>query len=93
MLKMIEIQPRIEAALKGAGYTYVQQSAYGKRTNGRAQNVWISKQVVRAGVNTRGAEIVRGIAGVPNGSVGEAQQGNYDSWYTDGYRGRGTAAI
>lgn len=93
MLQMHTIKPRIVAALTKAGYTRVQQTSYEKWTKGRGQNVWIAKQVVRASRNTEAATLVRKAAGTPQGSVSEAQQGSFDSWYTDGYRSRGTAAI
>ncbi len=93
MLRMSDIKPCLVEALTHAGYVRVQQSAYDKWTKGRGENVWIHLNVVRANGNTPGAELVRSVAGMPNGSVSEAQQGTQDSWYTDGYRGRGTAAI
>ncbi len=93
MLHMHEIKPRIVAALTQAGYTRVQQTSYVKWTKGRGQNVWFAQQVVRTNHNTDAAAIVRKVAGAPQGSVSEAQQGRFDSWYTDGYRSRGTAAI
>ena len=93
MKQMEDIRPRIELALEYAGYVFLQQSAYGKWSKGRGQNVWFSKQVVRTNIKTQGSEIVKAIAGAPNGSVSEAQQGSFDSWYTDGYTSRGTAAL
>jgi len=92
-LQMKIIKPRIEENLEAAGYKFVQQQSYEKWTRGRNDCVWFAKQIVRATKNTEGAQIVEGVAGVPNGSVSEAQQHTQDSWYTDGYRSRGTAAI
>ena len=92
-MKMIELRPRIEVALKASGFTLVEQSSYTKWTKGRGNNVWFSKQVFRVLKGTEAADIVRRIAGKPNGSVSEKQQPYQDAWYTDGYRSRGTAAI
>ena len=93
MLEMSIIKPKIVRELERTGYKFVQQQCYQKWTKGRADCVWIAKQVVRTTKNTDGAKIVFKIAGSTNGSVSEAQQGKYDCWYTDGYKGRGTAAI
>jgi hypothetical protein len=93
MLEMSVIKPKIFSEIESVGYKLVQQQCYQKWTKGRADCVWISKQIVRATKNVDGAKIVLKIAGSPNGSVSEAQKGKYDCWYTDGYKGRGTAAI
>ena len=93
MITMDGIKPRLVAALKKAGYLFVQQSAYEKWTKGRNQSVWIGGRQVRATRNTKGADLVCKIMGVPNGSVSEEQQERVVSWYTDGYRSRGSAAI
>ena len=92
-LEMHSIKPKVVRELEAAGYKFVQQQSYQKWTTGRNNCVWISKNIIRATKNIEGAEIIKKIAGVPNGSVSEAQQGKYDCWYTDGYKGRGTAAI
>jgi len=87
------IKPIIEENLEAVGYAFVQQQCYEKWTRGRNDCVWFSKQIVRATRNTEGADIIKGIAGAPKGSVSESQQHVQDSWYTDGYQSRGTAAI
>jgi hypothetical protein len=92
-LQMKIIKPKIVDVLEARGYKFIQQQSYEKWTRGRNKNVWFSKQIVRATINTEGTQIVKSIAGIPNGSVSEAQQQTQDSWYTDGYRSRGTAAI
>ena len=93
MNRMIDIKPRIEAALEKAGYVRIQQTSRTKWHLGRGDNVWFDQRVIRADRNTEGTRIVLGIAGAPNGSVTEEQKGRYDSWYTDGYQSRGSAAI
>jgi hypothetical protein len=93
MNRMIDIKPKIEAALEKAGYTRIQQTSRVKYHKARCNNVWFDQKVIRADRNTKGAEIVLGIAGAPNGSVTEAQAGRFDSWYTDSYPSYGSAAI
>ena len=92
-LKMHEIKTKIVKELEDAGYKFIQQQSYQKLTKGRNNNVWFSKQIIRATKNVEGAEIVKCIAGTPNGSVSEEQQEKFDCWYTDGYRSYGSAAI
>ena len=92
-LQMKTIKPKIVEVLEAAGYKFIQQQCSEKWTRDRNNCVWFSKQVVRATSNTNSSDIIRGVAGVANGSVSKAQQGKFDSWYTDGYRSRGTAAI
>lgn len=92
-LKMADIKLIIMDKLIQAGYLPEHQDCYVKWSKGRGDCAWFSKQVIRATINNEASAIIRRIAGTPNGSVSEAQQGNYDSWYTDGYLGRGTAAI
>jgi len=92
-LIMHEIKPKIVNALEADGYKFIQQQSYQKWTKGRNNNVWFSKQIIRATKNIEGAKIVKNIAGVPNGSVSEEQQGKFDCWYTDGYKSYGSAAI
>ena len=92
-IKMDEIKPKILRKLEDAGYKFVQQQCYEKWIKGRNDCVWFSKQVARATKGNEGSLIIQSIAGQMNGSVSENQQGKFDSWYTDGYKGRGTAAI
>ena len=93
MNQMQDIKPRIEDALNCAGYEHRISGNRDKWHRARADNVWFDQQVVRADKGTQGAAIVRAIAGKPNGSATEEQQDRFDSWYTDGYRSYGTAAI
>ncbi len=91
---MTDIKPKIVAALEAAGYTLVQLKSKQKYHKARCNNVWFDRRrVMRADVGTEGAEICRRIAGEPNGGCTIEQQGRFDSWFTDGYRGKGTAAI
>ena len=92
-LKMHEIKNKIVKELEDAGYKFIQQQRYQKWTKGRNNNVWFAKQIIRATKNVEGAEIVKRIAGTPDGSVSEEQRGKFDCWYTDGYRSYGTAVI
>ncbi len=92
-LQIKTIKPKIVGVLGAAGYKFIQQQCYERWTRDRNNCVWFSKQVVRATSNTISSDIIRGVAGVADRSVSEAQQGKYDSWYTDGYRSRGTATI
>jgi hypothetical protein len=92
-LKKANIKPKIMGELTQVGHLPEQQAFYVKWSKGRGDGAWFSKRVIRTTTNKEASEIVRGIAGAPNGSVSEAQQGKYDSWYTDGYRGGDTATI
>jgi hypothetical protein len=92
-LEMHMIRPRITARLKAAGYLPTRQSSYKKWSRGRGDNVWFGKRQIRTNLGNEGASIIRDIAGAPNGSVCAAQQGKFDSWYTDGYKSYGNAAI
>ena len=87
------VKNKIVHELEATGYKFVQQQSYQIWTKGRNNNVWFSKRIIRATKNVEGSEIVQRIAGIPNGSVSEDQQGKFDCWYTDGYRSYGTAAI
>ena len=94
MKLMTDIKPKIVAALKAAGYTRdPNQQCHEKWCLARANNVWFNKRIVRANAGTSSAKLVRKIAGRPNGSATIEQQDRFDSWYTDGYRSRGTAAL
>jgi len=92
-LKMEDIKLGIMDSLIQAGYLPVRESSYVKWSKGRANCACLSKHVIRTTINSEASEIIRRIAGAPNGSVSELQQDKFDSWYTDGYRSRGTAAV
>ena len=92
-LKMADIKLGIMDRLIRAGYLPEQQARYVKWSRGRADCAWFAKHVIRTTANSEASAIIRRIAGAPNGSVSELQKGKFDSWYTDGYRSRGTAAI
>jgi len=91
---MSDIKPRIVAAIEAAGYTFEQQVSRQKWCGTRNDNVWFDQaSVIRADKGTKGAEICRRIAGAPNGKATASQDHRFDTWFTDGYRGKGGTAI
>lgn len=92
-LKMEDIKLVIIDSLIQAGYTPVREPSYVKWSKGRANCACLSTHLIRTTVNSEASEIIRRIAGAPNGSDSESQQGKLDSWYTDGYQCCDTAAI
>ena len=92
-LKMEDIKLRIMDSLLQAGFSPVQESGYVKWSKGRNNFACLSKHLIRTTINSEASEIIRRVAGAPNGGAAELQQGNFDSWYTDGYKSRETAAV
>ncbi len=91
-LKMEDIKVRIMDGLIQAGFTPVRESSYVKWSKGRSNFACLSNHLIRTTINSEASGIIRRIAGAPNGSAAELQQGKFDSWYTDGYKSFETTA-
>ena len=92
-LKMDDIKLSIMDRLIQAGYFPEQQNSYVKWSKGHADCAWFAKHVIRTTINSEASEIIRRIAGAPNGNGSASQKVRFDSWYTDGYRCRATAGV
>jgi hypothetical protein len=92
-LKMADIKVRIMDRLLQAGYLPVQQDSYVKWSKSYIDCAWFSEHTIQTTINNEASEIIRRIAGAPNGDASESQQGKIEAWYTDGYRRRAAAAI
>ena len=87
-LKMNVIKLRIMDRLVQAGYSPEQQDSHVKWSKGHANCAWFAKDVIQANINSEASAIIHRVAGAPNGNDSVSQKGEYDSWYTDGYRCR-----
>ena len=83
-LKMDDIKLGIMDRLVQAGYIQEHQTNYVKWSKGHSDCAWFAKHTIRTTINNEASAIIRSIAGAPNGSVPELQQGKFESWYTDG---------
>ena len=90
-LKMADIKVRIMDRLLQAGYLPEQQKSYVKWSKSPTDCVWFAKHAIRTTINSEASEIIRRIAGAPNGDASESPNGKVEAWYTDGYKRRSTA--